>query len=123
MKKGGKNIFTYLLAMILSAWTTFTFLLVGGMYEASDTYDQNQAQMAAQPITPPVRTVTFTGANNAQLKLRIPSQKLLYGSFLTISYKSYLNFITWSLATNSSRKVWVAKDIGIINLFDDIANF
>ena len=77
MKKGGKNIFTYLLAMVLSAWTTFTFLLVGGMYEASDTYDQNQAQMAAQPIVPPVRTVTFTGANNAQLKLKIPSQKLL----------------------------------------------
>ena len=42
MKKGGKNIFTYLLAMVLSAWATFTFLLVGGMYEASDTYDQNQ---------------------------------------------------------------------------------
>lgn len=77
MHKGGKNIFTYLLAMVLSAWVTFTFLVISGTYETNYTYDQIQAQIAAQPTVSPVKTVTFAGANNTQLKLKIPSQKLL----------------------------------------------
>ena len=77
MYKGGKNIFTYLLAMVLSAWVTFTFLVINGTYETNYAYDRIQAQIAAQPIISPVKTVTFAGANNTQLKLKIPSQKLL----------------------------------------------
>ena len=77
MYKGGKNIFTYLLAMVLSAWVTFTFLVISGTYETNYAYDRIQAQIAAQPIVLPVKTVTFAGANNTQLKLKIPSQKLL----------------------------------------------
>ena len=77
MHKGGKNIFTYLLAMVLSAWVTFTFLVINGTYETNYAYDRIQAQIAAQPIISPVKTVTFAGANNTQLKLKIPSQKLL----------------------------------------------
>ena len=77
MYKGGKNIFTYLLAMVLSAWVTFTFLVINGTYETNYTYDRIQAQIAAQPTVSPVKTVTFAGANNTQLKLKIPSQKLL----------------------------------------------
>ena len=77
MHKGGKNIFTYLLAMVLSAWVTFTFLVISGTYETNYTYDRIQAQIAAQPTVSPVKTVTFAGTNNTQLKLKIPSQKLL----------------------------------------------
>jgi hypothetical protein len=77
MYKGGKNIFTYLLAMVLSAWVTFTFLVISGTYETNYTYDRIQTQIAAQPTVLPVKTVTFAGANNTQLKLKIPSQKLL----------------------------------------------
>ena len=77
MYKGGKNIFTYLLAMVLSAWVTFTFLVINGTYETNYAYDRIQAQIAAQPTVSPVKTVTFAGANNTQLKLKIPSQKLL----------------------------------------------
>lgn len=77
MYKGGKNIFTYLLAMVLSAWVTFTFLVISGTYETNYTYDRIQAQIAAQPTVSPVKTVTFAGTNNTQLKLKIPSQKLL----------------------------------------------
>ena len=77
MHKGGKNIFTYLLAMVLSAWVTFTFLVISGTYETTYTYDRIQSQIAAQPTVSPVKTVTFAGANNTQLKLKIPSQKLL----------------------------------------------
>ena len=77
MHKGGKNIFTYLLAMVLSAWVTFTFLVISGTYETTYTYDRIQAQIAAQPTVSPVKTVTFAGTNNTQLKLKIPSQKLL----------------------------------------------
>ena len=77
MHKGGKNIFTYLLAMVLSAWVTFTFLVINGTYETNYTYDRIQAQIAAQPTVSPVKTVTFAGTNNTQLKLKIPSQKLL----------------------------------------------
>lgn len=77
MHKGGKNIFTYLLAMVLSAWVTFTFLVISGTYETNHTYDRIQAQIAAQPTVSPVKTVTFAGTNNTQLKLKIPSQKLL----------------------------------------------
>ena len=77
MHKGGKNIFTYLLAMFLSAWVTFTFLVISGTYETNYTYDRIQAQIAAQPTVSPVKTVTFAGTNNTQLKLKIPSQKLL----------------------------------------------
>ncbi len=77
MHKGGKNIFTYLLAMVLSAWVTFTFLVINGTYETNYAYDRIQAQIAAQPTVSPVKTVTFAGTNNTQLKLKIPSQKLL----------------------------------------------
>ena len=77
MHKGGKNIFTYLLAMVLSAWVTFTFLVISGTYETNYIYDRIQAQIAAQPTVSPVKTVTFAGTNNTQLKLKIPSQKLL----------------------------------------------
>ena len=77
MYKGGKNIFTYLLAMVLSAWVTFTFLVISGTYETNYAYDRIQAQIAAQPTVSPVKTVTFAGTNNTQLKLKIPSQKLL----------------------------------------------
>ena len=77
MYKGGKNIFTYLLAMLLSAWVTFTFLVINGTYETNYAYDRIQAQIAAQPTVSPVKTVTFAGTNNTQLKLKIPSQKLL----------------------------------------------
>lgn len=77
MHKGGKNIFTYLLAMVLSAWVTFTFLVISGTYETNYTYDRIQAQIAAQPTVSPVKTVTFAGTNNTQLKLKIPSKKLL----------------------------------------------
>lgn len=77
MHKGGKNIFTYLLAMVLSAWVTFTFLVINGTYETNYTYDRIQSQIAAQPTVSPVKTVTFAGTNNTQLKLKIPSQKLL----------------------------------------------
>lgn len=77
MHKGGKNIFTYLLAMVLSAWVTFTFLVINGTYETNYAYDRIQSQIAAQPTVSPVKTVTFAGANNTQLKLKIPSQKLL----------------------------------------------
>ena len=77
MHKGGKNIFTYLLAMVLSAWVTFTFLVISGTYETNYTYDRIQSQIAAQPTVSPVKTVTFAGTNNTQLKLKIPSQKLL----------------------------------------------
>ena len=77
MHKGGKNIFTYLLAMVLSAWVTFTFLVINGTYETNYAYDRIQSQIAAQPTVLPVKTVTFAGANNTQLKLKIPSQKLL----------------------------------------------
>jgi putative carboxypeptidase yodJ len=77
MHKGGKNIFTYLLAMVLSAWVTFTFLVISGTYETNYAYDRIQAQIAAQPTVSPVKTVTFAGTNNTQLKLKIPSQKLL----------------------------------------------
>ena len=77
MYKGGKNIFTYLLAMVLSAWVTFTFLVINGTYETNYAYDRIQAQIAAQPTVSPVKTVTFAGTNNTQLKLKIPSQKLL----------------------------------------------
>ena len=77
MHKGGKNIFTYLLAMVLSAWVTFTFLVINGTYETNYAYDRIQSQIAAQPTVSPVKTVTFAGTNNTQLKLKIPSQKLL----------------------------------------------
>ena len=63
--------------MVLSAWVTFTFLVINGTYETNYAYDRIQAQIAAQPTVSPVKTVTFAGTNNTQLKLKIPSQKLL----------------------------------------------